>query len=98
MDNDDSWYILIPHPVVQNKSLVFWPTILARSSLHVHYSSNNAGLYTGKQLSQFWNDVEFGYYSKNVFKKITRELVNQNTDSYQVANDYSSSVYLDNFM
>ena len=24
MDNDDSWYNLIPHPVVQNKPLVFF--------------------------------------------------------------------------
>ena len=55
-------------------------------------------MYTRKQLSQFWNDNKFGYYSENVFKKITRELVNQNTHSYQVANDCSSPVYVDNFM
>ena len=60
MDNDDSWYNLIPHPVVHNKPLVFSPTRLSRPSLHVPYSSNNAGLYTRKQLSQFWNDVKFG--------------------------------------
>ena len=98
MDNKDSWYALIPRPVVHNKPLVFSPTRLSRTSLHLSFSSNNAGLYTGKQLSQFWNDVKLGYYSKSVIEKITRELVNQNTDSYQVKNDYSSPVYLDNFM
>ena len=60
MDNDDSWYNLIPHPVVHNKPLVFSPTRLSRPSLHVPYFSNIAGLYTRKQLSQFWNDVKFG--------------------------------------
>ena len=60
MDNDASWYNLIPHPVVHNKPLVFSPSRLSRPSLHVPYSSNNAGLYTRKQLSQFWNDVKFG--------------------------------------
>ena len=67
MHNDDSWYNLIPHPAVHSKPLVFSPTRLSRPSLHVPYSSNNAGLYTRKHLSQFWNDVKFGYYSKNVF-------------------------------
>ena len=70
MDNDDSWYNLIPLPVVHYKPLVFSPTRLSRPNLHVPYSSNNAGLYTRKQLSQFWNDVKFSYYSKNVLKKI----------------------------
>ena len=35
---------------------------------------------------------------QKITKKITRELVNQNTDSSQVVNDYSSAVYLDKFM
>ena len=98
MDNSDSWYNFIPHPVVHNKPLIFSLTGLSRPSLHVPYSFNIAGLCTRKQLSHFWNDVKFGYYSKIVLKETTRELVNQNTDSYQVANDYSSPMYLDNFM
>ena len=60
LDNDDSWYNLIPHPVVHNKPIVFSPTSLSRPSLHVPYSSNIARLHTRKQLSQFWNDVKFG--------------------------------------
>ena len=60
MDNDGSWYNLIPHPFLHNKPLVFSPTRLSSPSLHVPYSSNNAGLYTQIQLSQFWNDVKFG--------------------------------------
>ena len=60
MDNDDSWYNLIPRTVVHNKPLVFSRTRFSRPSLHVPYSFNNAGLYTRKQLSQFWNDVKFG--------------------------------------
>ena len=51
MDNDDSWYNLIPHALVRNKPSVFSPTRLSRSSLQVLYSSNNAGLYARKQLS-----------------------------------------------
>ena len=98
LEYDDCWYNLIPHPVVHNKPLVFSPTRLFRPSFYVPYSSNNAGLYTRKQLSKFWNDVNFGYYSKNVFLKISRELVNHNTDSYQVVNGYSSPVYLEHFM
>ena len=70
MDKDDSWYNLIPHPVVHNKPLVFSPTRFSRPSLHLPYSSNNVGLYTRKQLSQFWNDAKFGYFSKNVLKNL----------------------------
>ena len=51
MDNDDSWYNLIPHPVLHDIPLVFSPTRLSCPSLHVPYFSNNAGLYTQKQLS-----------------------------------------------
>ena len=98
MDIDGSWYNLIPHPVVHNKPFVSSPIRLSRTCSHVPYSSNNAGLYTRKQLSHFWSDVKSGYSSKNVFKKITRKLVNQRTDSYQVENGYSSPVYLDNFL
>ena len=61
MDNDDSWYTLIPHPAVYGKPLAFSPTRLSRPSLHLPYSSNNAGLCTRKNLSQFWTDIEFGY-------------------------------------
>ena len=89
MYNDYSWYNLTPNPVVQNKLAVFSPTRLSRPNLHVPYSPNNAGLYTRKQFSQFCNDVKFGSHSKNLYKKTTRELVNQNTDSCQVVNDYS---------
>ena len=92
MDNDDSWYNLIHHPVVDNKPLVFSPTRLSRPSLHLPFSSIIAGLYTRKLLSQCWNNVSFGSCSKNIIKKITCEMVSQNTDSYQVLNDYSSPV------
>ena len=67
MDNDDSWYNLIPHSVVRNKPLALSPTMFSRPSMHVPYSSNNARLYTRKQSSHFWNYVKFGYYSKNLF-------------------------------
>ena len=97
MDNDDSWYNLIPHPVVHNKPLVFSPTRLSRQVCMYLILLIMPDCTHGSSCHNFGTMLNLAIIQKMYLKKLL-ELVNQNTDSYQVANDYSSPVYLDNFM
>ena len=60
MNNDDSWYNLIPHPVSHTEPSVFSPTRLSRPTLHVPHSFTKAGVYTRKTIVKvgIWVIVE----------------------------------------
>ena len=77
MDDDNSWYLLSPQPSVFKSPSVFKPIEIKRTTnAYKVTSSARAGMYTQRQLDQFWDSIVLNSASKYALQKITRQLVN----------------------
>ena len=57
MDQKDSWYTLTPGIVHQDRPAVFGPKDVSPVLVHSFPGSQDAGMYTRSELSDFWDSI-----------------------------------------
>ena len=57
LDNDNSWYPLLPDPLPFNEPLLFKPTELAQITQFLTFDTRRAEMYTPKQMNFFWEII-----------------------------------------
>ena len=77
LENDSSWYQLLPDPMPFNKPLLFKPTELGHITHFRIFDSRRAGMYTPKQMKIFWHNIIHASVSDTVLKKLTRTISTQ---------------------
>ena len=87
MDQEDSWYTLTPGIVHQDRPAVFGPKDVSPVAFHSFPGSQDAGMYTRSELSNFWDSILISAASRNALKKFSQKLIvfsdnNKNPDSF----------------
>ena len=87
MDQDDSWYTLTPGLVHQERPAVFGSKDVPPVAVHSFPGSQDAGMYTRSELSNFWDSILISAASRNALKKFSQKLIlfsnnNNNPDSF----------------
>ena len=77
LENDNSWYQLLPDPMPFNKPLLFKPTELAHITQFPTFDTRLARMYTPKQVKNFWDNIIHASASDTVIKKLTRTVLTQ---------------------
>ena len=77
LENDNSWYQLLPDPMPFNKPLLFKPTELGHITQFPTFDTTRAGMYTPKQMENFWDNKIHASASETVLKKLTRTILTQ---------------------
>ena len=77
LENDNSWYQLLPDPMPFNKSLFFKPTELGHITQFPTFDTRRAGMCTAKQMKNFWDNIIHASASDTVLKKFTRTILTQ---------------------
>ena len=112
MDQEDSWYTLTPGILHQYRPAVFGPKDVSPVAVHSFSGSQDAGMYTGSELSNFWDNILISAASRNASKKFSQKLIifsnnNKNPDSlpyyaprtdFFVDNMISPDYFKDRFM
>ena len=83
MDQEDSWYTLTPGIVHQDRPAVFGPKDVSPVAVHSFPGSQDAGMYTRSELSNFWDSILISAASRNALKKFSQKLIvfsNNNKD------------------
>ena len=75
--NDNSWYQLLPDPMPFGKPLLFQPTELGHITQFPAFDTRRAGMYTPKQMKNFWDNIIHASASDNVLKKLPRTILTQ---------------------
>ena len=76
MEQEESWYTLTLGIVHQNRPAVFKPKDVSPVAVHSFPGSQDAGMYTGSELSSFFSDsVLISAASRNAFKKFSQKLI-----------------------
>ena len=76
-ENDNSWYQLLPDPMPFIKPLLFKPTELGHITQFPTFDTRRAGMYTPKQMKNFWDNIIHASASDTVLKKLTRTILTQ---------------------
>ena len=87
MDQEDSWYTLTPGIVHQDRPAVFGPKDVSPVAVHSFPGSQDAGMYTRSERSNFWHSILISAASRNALKKFSQKLIvfsnnNKNPDSF----------------
>ena len=87
MDQEDSWYILTPGIVHQDRPAMFGPKDVSPVAVHSFPGYQDAGMYTRSKPSGFWDYNLISAASRNAFKKFSPEVIvfsknNKNPDSF----------------
>ena len=87
MDQEDSWYTLTPGIVHQDRPAVFGPKDISPVAVHSFPGSQDAGMYTRSELSNFWDSILISAASRNALKNISQKLIvfsnnNKDPDSF----------------
>ena len=87
MDQEDSWYTLTPGIVHQDRPAVFGPKDVSPVAVKSFPGSQDAGMYTRSELSNFWDSILIRAASQNALKKFSQKLIvfsnnNKNPDSF----------------
>ena len=87
MDQDDSWYTLTPGIAHQDRPAVFGPKDVSPVAVHSFPGSQDAGMYTRSELSNFWDNILISAASRNALKKFSQKFFvfsnnNKNPDSF----------------
>ena len=87
MDQEGSWYTLTPGIVHQDRPAVFGPNYVSPVAVHSFPGSQDAGMYTRSELSNFWDSVLISAASQNALKKFLQKLIvfsnnNKNPDIF----------------
>ena len=77
LENDSSWYQLLPDPMPFNKPLLFKPTELGHITQFPTFDTRRAGMYTPKQMKNFWDNIIHASASDTVLKKLTTTILTQ---------------------
>ena len=75
LENDNSWYQLLPEPMPFNKPLLFKPTELGHITQFPTFDTRRAGMYTPNQMKNFWDNVIHNSASDTLLKKLTRTIL-----------------------
>ena len=89
MDQEDSWYTLTPGIVHQDRPAVFGPKDVSPVAVHSFPESQDAGMYTRSELSNFWDSVLISAASRNALKFSQKLIVFSNNNK----NPYSFPYY-----
>ena len=112
MDQEDSGYTLTPGIVHQDRPAVFGPKDVSPVAVRSFPGSQDAGMYTISEFSNFWDNILISAASRNALKKFSQKLIvfsnnNKNPDSFPyyaprtdffVDNMISPSYFKDRFM
>ena len=77
LQNDSSWYQRLPDPMPLNKPLLFKPTELGHITQFLTFDTRRDGMYTAKQMKNFWDKIIHASASDTVLKKLTRTILTQ---------------------
>ena len=77
LENDNSWYQLLPDPMPFNKRLLFNPTELGHITQFPTFDTRRAGMYTPKQMKNYWDNIIHDSASDTVLKQLTRTILTQ---------------------
>ena len=75
LENDNSWYQLLPEPMPFNKPLLFKPSELGHITQFPTFGTRRAGMYTPNQMKNFWDNVIHNSASDTLLKKPTRTIL-----------------------
>ena len=75
MDQKDSWYSLTTEITHRDRPAVFDPKDISPFTTQKFRQSAKAGMYTKRQLSEFWAAILMNSASKNALQKFTRNLI-----------------------
>ena len=87
MDQEDSWYTVTPGIVHQDRPTVFGPKDVSPVAVHSFPGSQDAGMQTRNELSNFWDSILISAASINALKKFSQKIIvflnnNKNRDSF----------------
>ncbi len=74
LDDDESWYKLVPFPAPTIAPLKFSPKIIRQSTPFHTYSSVQAGIYNQKDLENFWTRLQLGIREDGILKVLVQQL------------------------
>ena len=74
MDLEDSWHTLTPGIVQQDRPAVFVPRDVFPVAIHSFPASQDAGMYTRSEPSNFWDSILISAASRNALKKFSQKL------------------------
>ena len=75
MDQEDSWCILTPCIVHQDKHAIFGPQDFNPVVSHTFTGSHDAGMYTRNELQGFWDSILINAASRTALKKFSQNLI-----------------------
>ena len=75
MDQEDSWYTLIPGIVHQDKPGIFGPQYIKTVASHTFTGSQDAGMYTRNELKGFWDSILINAASRTALKEFSQNLI-----------------------
>ena len=76
-ESDNSWYQLLPDHMPFNKPLLFKPTELGLITQFPTFDTRRAGMFTPKQMKNFWDIIIHASASDTVLKMLTRTILTQ---------------------
>ena len=87
MNQEDSWCTLTPGFVHQDRPAVFGPEDNSTVAVRSFPGSQYARMYTGSELSNFWDSIMISAASRNALQKFSQKLIvfsnnNKNPDSF----------------
>ena len=87
MDQEDSWYTLTPGILNQDRPAVYGPKDVSPVAVHGFPGSQDARMYTRKELSSFWDSILTSAASRIASKKFSQKLIvfsnnNKKLDSF----------------
>ena len=75
MDQEDSWYILTPVIVHQDKPAIFGPQDISPFASHTFTGLQDAGIYTRNELKGFWDNILNNAASRTALKNFSQNLI-----------------------
>ena len=75
MDQEDSWWILTPGIVHQDKPAIFGSQDISPVASHTFTGSQDAGMYTRNELTPFWDSILIKAASRTALKKFSQKLI-----------------------
>ena len=106
VDDEKSWYQLMPAPMPFSSPAIMSPHDIGHITQFPTYDTRRAGMYTPKQIKQFWSNIIQNTVSNDILKKITRTVMTKENINFddQKGYDFASSVnfnrevYLDSLL
>ena len=75
MEDKDTWFTLNPSPKHRDRPAIFGPKDIQQMITRSFPGSQDAGKYTLKQVSEFWDNIFISAASRNDLEKFSRELI-----------------------